>query len=192
MGVRKIASEGTVPNDARRIKRDSPQRCEMHQRGQSPTMRLLRGGGARSSRTLVGDARGQMTIELAAALPVLLAVALIAANAMTFFGQCAVFDRAAHQAVRIHAAAPAYGQGATTSCALAEADIREALGGSNVEVSVTCSSVGRNLERYTATLVFSPTLFGCGLRSQVFGVQMPGLTHTTEYVVDSYKPGVIV
>ena len=141
---------------------------------------------------LIGDKRGQMTIELAAALPVLLAVALVATNAMTFFGQCAVFDRAAHQAVRVHAAAPAYGQGAATSCALAEADIKEALGASNVEVNVTCSSAERNLERFTATLVFSPTLFGCGLRSQVFGVQMPVLTHVTEYVVDSYKPGVIV
>lgn len=155
-------------------------------------MRLLRGGDRGALRALVGNTRGQMTIELAAALPVLLVVALVAANAMTFFVQCAVFDRAAHQAVRVHAAAPAYGQGLATSCALVEADIRAALGGSNVEVSVTCSSAGRNLERFTATLVFSPILFGCGLRSQVFGVQMPGLTHTTEYVVDSYKPGVIV
>lgn len=136
--------------------------------------------------------RGQMTIELAAALPVLLAVALIAANALTFFGQCAVFDRAAHQAVRVHATAPAYGQGAGSSCALIEADIREALDGRGVEVRVSHSSAERDLDRYTATLTFYPTLFGAGLRSQVFGVQMPSLTHTTEYVVDSYKPGVIV
>ena len=138
------------------------------------------------------DERGQMTIELAAALPVLLAVALIAVNALVFFGQCAVFDRAAHQSVRVHAAAPAYGQSAASSCALVEADIREALGGRNVEVSVSCSPAGRDLERFTATLTFSPTLFGYGLRSQVFGVQMPCLSHTTEYVVDSYKPGVNV
>lgn len=144
------------------------------------------------ARKMVADSRGQMTIELAAALPVLLAVALIAANALTFFGQCAVFDRAAHQAVRIHAAAPAYGQGTSTTCALVEADIRQALGDANVDVSVTCSSAGRDLERYTATLTFSPALFGYGLRSQVFGVQMPHLTHVTDYVVDSYKPGVIV
>lgn len=140
----------------------------------------------------VVDSRGQMTIELAAALPVLLVVALLAANALTFFGQCAVFDRAAHQAVRVHAAAPAYNQGSSATCALVEADIRQALGVANVDVSVACSAAGRDLERYTATLSLSPTLFGYGLRSHVFGVQMPHLTHVTEYVVDSYKPGVII
>ena len=143
-------------------------------------------------KALAADARGQMTIELAAALPVLLAVALLATNALVFFGQCAVFDRAAHQAVRVHAVAPAYGQNAAMSCALAEADILQALGGANVDVRVSCSSAGGDLERYTATLSFSPTLFGYGLRSRVFGVQMPHLTHTTEYVVNTYKPGVIV
>ena len=136
--------------------------------------------------------RGQMTIELAAALPALLAVALIATNALTFLGQCAVFDRVAHQAVRVHASAPAYGQGAGSSCALIESDIRTALGGRGVEVTVSHSSAGRDLDRYTATLTFYPTLFGAGLRSQVFGVQIPRLTHASEYVVDSYKPGVIV
>ena len=135
---------------------------------------------------------GQMTIELAAVLPVLMIVAMIAVNAMTFFAECAVFDRAAHEAVRVHAAAPAYGQGPSQSCALAEADIRTALGDDNVVVSVTHTSAERDLDRYTATLEFSPTLFGMGLRSHVFGVDMPRLVHTTSYVVDSYKPGVIV
>lgn len=172
--VRIAASKEDAPCAAKRVERDAPLRREAR------------------AMELVAGVRGQMTIELAAALPVLLAVALLATNALVFFGQCAVFDRAAHQAVRVHAAAPAYGQGASASCALAEADIRQALGGANVEVSVTCSAAGRDLERYTATLVFSPSLFGYGLRSQAFGVQMPRLTHTTEYVVDSYKPGVIV
>lgn len=135
---------------------------------------------------------GQMTIELAAALPVLIIVAMIAVNAMTFFSECAVFDRAAHDAVRVHAAAPAYGQSPSQSCALAEADIRTALGDDNVVVSVTHANAERDLDRYTATLEFSPSLFGMGLRSRVFGVAMPRLVHTTSYVIDSYKPGVIV
>ena len=133
-----------------------------------------------------------MTMELAVALPVLLAVALIVANALTFLAQCAVFDRAAHEAVRVYAAAPAYRQSPAQSCALAETAIREALGSRNVEVSVTHSAAQRDLDRYTATLEFSPTLFGMGLRDQVFGIAMPRLAHTTEYVVDSYKPGVVV
>ena len=64
--------------------------------------------------------KGQMTVELAVAMPVLIVVAVIAANALTFFAECAVFDRVAHEAVRVHAAAPAYGQGPGQSCALVE------------------------------------------------------------------------
>ena len=135
---------------------------------------------------------GQMTIELAVALPVMIAVAMICVNALTFFEQCAVFDRAAHEAVRVHAAAPAYGQGYGQTCALIEADVRAALGARNVQVSVAHSAAERDLDRYTATLEFSPTLFGMGLRSSVFGVSMPGLSHSSVYVVDSYKPGLFV
>ena len=144
------------------------------------------------ARRLAKDSAGQMTIELAAVLPVALTVALLAVNALTFFGQCAVFDRVAHEAVRIHAASPAYRQGAAQSCALVEADIMAALGSENVDVSVSHSSAAFDLDCYTATLEYSPTLFGMGLRSQVFGVSMPRLIHSTDYVVDSYRAGVII
>lgn len=136
--------------------------------------------------------RGQMTIELAVALPVLIIVAVIATNAVAFFGQCAVFDRAVHHAVRVHAAAPAYGQGADQACAQVEADVVAVLDASNLEVSVARESTGADFEQFSATLEFHPTLFGMGLRSEVFGVALPTLTHTTRYVVDVYKPGVIV
>jgi hypothetical protein len=133
-----------------------------------------------------------MTVELVVALPVLLVVAAIAINACAFFGECAAFDRASHQAVRVHAASPAYRQSAQQSCTLAEADIREALDDSDAEIQVTCSPASFDLMRYTATLECAPTLFGMGLRSRVFGVNMPRLTHEVSYVVDVYKPGVVV
>lgn len=135
---------------------------------------------------------GQMTVELAVAMPVLIAVAVIAVNALTFFAECAVFDRVAHEAVRVHAAAPAYGQDTGQSCALVEQDICMALDADNLEVSVSCGAAGFDCEQFTATLVFHPTLFGMGLRSEVFGVSLPSLIHATSYVVDVYKPGVIV
>lgn len=136
--------------------------------------------------------RGQMTVELAVAMPVLIIVAVIAVNAITFFAECAVFDRVAHEAVRVHAAAPAYGQGPGQSCALVEQDIRSALDADNLDVSVSSCSAGFDCEQFTATLTFHPTLFGLGLRSEVFGVALPALSHTTSYVVDVYKAGVIV
>lgn len=136
--------------------------------------------------------RGQMTIELAVALPVLIAVAVVAVNALAFIADCAVFDRVAHDAVRVFAAAPAYGQGPVQACASCEVEIERAIGHPNVEVRVSHEPAALDLDRYTATLVFHPTLFGLGLRSEVFGVQMPALSHSTTYVVDGYKPGVIV
>lgn len=136
--------------------------------------------------------RGQMTVELAVAMPVLIIVAVIAVNAITFFAECAVFDRVAHEAVRVHAAAPAYGQGPNQSCALVEQDIHAALDADNLDVSVSCGSAGFDCEQFTATLTFHPTLFGLGLRSEVFGVALPTLSHTTSYVVDAYKPGVVI
>ena len=48
------------------------------------------------------DERGQMTVELAAAFPVLIIVAVIAVNALAFFSECAAFDNVFRDAVRVH------------------------------------------------------------------------------------------
>lgn len=132
-----------------------------------------------------------MTVELAVAMPVLIIVAVIAVNALTFFAECAVFDRVAHEAVRVRAAAPAYGQGPDQSCSLVEQDVRAVLDAENLDVSVSYGPAGFDCEQFTATLEFHPTLFGLGLRSEVFGVALPALSHTTSYIVDVYKPGVV-
>ena len=136
--------------------------------------------------------RGQMTIELAVAMPVLIAVVVIAVNAITFFAECAAFDRVACEAVRVHATAPAYGQGTDASVALIEETVKEQFDRANLQVSVEHGETGADFDEYRVTLAFRPTLFGRGFRSEVFGVSLPQLTHEVKYVVDSYKPGVIV
>lgn len=138
------------------------------------------------------DESGQMTVEMAVAMPALVVVAVIAVNACTFFYQCAVFDRVAHEAVRVYATSPAYGEGPGQACASVEQAVRSQLDDQNLDVSVTYAKVGADFDEYRVTLGFQPTLFGMGLRSEVFGVSMPQLEHATSYVVDSYKPGVIV
>ena len=138
------------------------------------------------------DESGQMTVEMAVAMPALIVVAIIAVNACTFFYQCAVFDRVAHEAVRVYAASPAYGEDLGQACASVEQAVRSQLDDQNLDVSVAYAKVGADFDEYRVTLGFQPTLFGMGLRSEVFGVSMPQLEHTTSYVVDSYKPGVIV
>ena len=138
------------------------------------------------------DENGQMTVELAAALPILIIVAVIAVNACTFFAECATFDRVSRQAVRVCAASPSYGQGTDQSCALIEEEVREALSDGPFDVAVSHGVTGADLDEFTITLEYHPTLFGMGLRSQVFGVEMPALVHVATYVIDVYKPGVIV
>lgn len=138
------------------------------------------------------DESGQMTVEMAVAMPALIVVAVIAVNACTFFYQCAVFDRVAHEAVRVYAASPAYGEGSGQACASVEQAVRSQLDDQNLDVSVSYAKVGADFDEYRVTLSFQPTLFGMGLRSEAFGVSMPQLEHTTSYVVDSYKSGVVV
>ena len=50
---------------------------------------------------LVREDGGQMVVELVALIPVMLIVAAIAANLIAYMGACAMFDRAAAEAVRV-------------------------------------------------------------------------------------------
>ena len=161
-------------------------------RSVAANLRWADGSAVGSQKQLCRRSCGQMTVELAVTMPVLIIVAVIAVNALTFLGDCAAFDRIAHGAVRVHASSLAYGQDASQSAALVEQEIRAAMGRDNLEVSVSRAGTGADFDEYRARLSYSPTLFGMGLRSEVFGVSLPELVHETSYVVDVYKPGVIL
>ena len=133
-----------------------------------------------------------MTVELAVAFPVLLIVAVIAVNALLFFSECAAFDRIAREAVRVHAASPAYGQGLEQSRALVADEVERAFEKPYLAVRVAVEGTDGGHARFTATLEFFPTLFGLGLKSSVFGVALPHLEHAVALAVDPYKPGVFV
>ncbi|MEG0015198.1 MAG: hypothetical protein RR747_01335 [Gordonibacter sp.] len=144
----------------------------------------LRGASARAG--------GQMTVELAVVFPVLLVVAVVAVNALLFFSECAGFDRVARDAVRVHATSPAYGQGLEQSRALVAATIEQAFDRPFVDARVAVEGAKGGCVRFTATLEFSPTLFGMGMRSSVLGVALPHLEHSVSMMVDPYKPGVLL
>ncbi len=139
-----------------------------------------------------GRSSGQMTVEFVAALPVLIAVAAVSVNALTFFGWCAAFDNDFRDLIRVYAASPAYGQGIGDTCALVERALDERLSADNLSVSVSAHGISAGHTSFSATLEYMPTLFGLGLRSEVMGVAMPKLSHTEELVVDCYKPGVLL
>lgn len=135
---------------------------------------------------------GQMTVEFAVAFPVLIVLAIIAANALLFFSECASFDNAFRDAVRVHAASPSYSQNLEQSRALVALTLTESFN-RPFEVSHVCvEGVAKGHVRFSATLEFYPTLFGLGLRSSVFGVPLPALSHTLALVIDCYKPGVCI
>ena len=135
------------------------------------------------------DERGQMTVELVAVLPVAIIIALVVVNALTFFSECAAFDRLSRNAVRICATSPGYGQSLGDSVAEVRALIDEELDAENLAAEVAAEQDALGHVRFTMKLVFHPTLFGLGLRDSVLGVALPALEHTETIVMDSYKPG---
>lgn len=136
--------------------------------------------------------RGQMTVELAVAFPVLIVVAVIAVNALTFFSECAAFDNAFRDAVRVHATSPAPGQGADQSGAQVQTALSAAFAKGNEQARVAVEGVSGGHTRFTGTLEYWPTLFGLGLKTSVFGIALPPLSHSASMTVDCYKPGVLL
>lgn len=139
------------------------------------------------------DTRGQMTVELAVVLPVVMVIAVIATNAVHFFALCSLFDRTAHQSIRVYAASPAYGSDALQCCSQIEQSLRNTFAeNDNVFIQVSYEAYGVDLQEFTATIHYAPTLFGLKLTDRVFGVALPQLTHMTRFVVDSYRPGIFI
>ena len=130
-----------------------------------------------------------MTVELVVVLPVAIVIALVVVNALTFFSECAAFDRLSRNAVRLCATSPNYGETLADTAGKVRSLLEEELEADNLaaEVSVEGDALGH--ARFTMKLVFHPTLFGLGLRDSVLGVALPALEHTETIVVDSYKPG---
>ena len=135
---------------------------------------------------------GQMTVEFAVAFPILIVVAVIAVNALLFFGQCAAFDRIAREAVRVHATSPAYGQTQDQTIALITEALEAELDAESATATVSASGGVSGQVTYTALLRFAPTLLGLGLKSSVFGVALPCLEHSVTMTVVAYRPGVIL
>lgn len=146
---------------------------------------------ARRLRAKMACIRGQMTVELCVVFPVIIVIAVIATNAMLFFGNCAEFDRVGRNAVRTFAAVPTHGSGEGVAQAQVLAALEGALDAENLEVNVASSRDFRGYEEYVMTLCFHPTLFGMGLKQEVFGVSLPSLTHESRIIVNPYKPGML-
>lgn len=158
---------------------------------------------------------GQMTVELAVMVPVVLVVALVVMNLMDYVEACAAFDQASLDAVVAHGVAPSGEQSLTAAVAEVESALAEAVGREgrcSVEVraeSVMEGEPGGGFETDTepgsdSSFIVSPLLtrFVCTLTYSPWPktLRLPGitleaplaLTHERELVVDRYRPGVVV
>lgn len=133
---------------------------------------------------------GQATVELAVALPVLLAVALVMSNALLYLSECARFDRLARNAIRICAASPAYGEDAGACASAAERLLESQMSEGGVTCSVSVSA-DAGLLRFVASMDYRPVFLGAHMREEVFGVPITPLRHEVALVVDPYDAGVI-
>ena len=138
----------------------------------------------------LADERGQMMVELCVVFPVAIVIALIAVNALTFFGDCARFDRLAHNSIRVASSSPSFSLSSADQIGeevLAQLDDGMAEG--DLDINMNVSVTAENYMRYEMELVYHPTLFGLSMRSEIFGVSLPSLSHKIEYTVDPYRAG---
>ena len=133
-----------------------------------------------------------MTIEAMVALPALIAVAVIAVNALLFFDACASFDRQFRLAVTTFATSPAHGEGQGAAMGRVEQSLEQAIDEEYLDTEVSVSGHSPGWITYTGELRFTPTLFGHGFSGSAFGVSLPPIVHRAELTIDPYKPGAIV
>lgn len=136
--------------------------------------------------------RGQMTVEFVIAFPVMLSVAAIAINVVLFLSECAAFDRLAPEAVRVHASARAYGEDAAQARVAIQEELTQRFSRDYLSFDVESYDEFGGLQTYVLTLEFEPTLFGINLKSKIFGVELPRITHQSIMTINPYRPGVLL
>lgn len=163
-------------------------------------MRRIAGWPARRVRL---GASGQMTVEAAMSIPLLLVSAYVVANLMLFVEACGEFDRIALDAVVSQGVSPSGELTEDAACAQVRSCIEDAMGhGATCSVDVSAKeephgwaegasfSLFPGLTRYECTLSYRPwpgsfSIAGVSFSSPAL------LTHTRSLVVDRYRAGVV-
>jgi hypothetical protein len=152
---------------------------------------------------LILSCKGQMAVELAVALPVILIMLGVLVNTMCYLNVCARFDRLAAEAVRIEAVSPAYGDYGSQSradkvAALLRRKFADKAGTVRIEVFVQRGPrpeagglsipLAPQPETYVCVLHYSPA----GLGVNFFGMDLLSLEHRRFYLIDPFRPGVLL
>ena len=133
-----------------------------------------------------GREHGQMAVELAVVMPVILIMLVMAVDMLVFAGECARFDHIAPQRVLAQAAsAPidGYELGARTAAIRAALESDFAKEGSSIEVSYEDAGVA----------LASMSVYRCTFRFAPWPLSIAGapalLEHECNIAVDPYTPG---
>ena len=133
-----------------------------------------------------GREHGQMAVELAVVMPVILIVLVIAVDMLVFAGECARFDHIAPQRVLAQAAsAPmdGYELGARTAAIRAALESDFTKEGSSIEVSYEDAGVAlASMSVYRCTFRFAPWPLSIAGAPEL-------LEHECNIAVDPYTPG---
>lgn len=133
---------------------------------------------------------GQMAVELAIVLPLVLVVFVIALDCMVFMGECARFDHIACQRVLALGVSPAKdGYGADARVESVRAALAGEFDAHGERVEVSCSRADGAGGVAVYELGLSMPLWPLG-GTTLFGTGMPSLLqHRFRFAVDPYTPG---
>lgn len=146
---------------------------------------------------------GQMAVELAVLMPVVVVVSLVVYNLGRFVSLCAAFDRISLDAVLSQGVAPSGSQTQMVAVEEVRSCILESLGeGEACDVEVSASrmegsgmsgslSVLPHLTKFTCTLTYRPWPSAFVLAGVVYDAPL-ALHHSRSLVVDRYSPGVVM
>lgn len=145
-------------------------------------------------RLLVGKrgASGQMALELAVLMPVVIAVALIVFNLARFVSLCAAFDRISLSSVTALGVSPAGTQDTLAAVGAVEEGVAQAFERhEECTIEVSAEPAGLGLTRFRCLLIYRPWPSSFVIAGVPYGAPF-ALRHERSLVVDRFKPGVVM
>lgn len=135
---------------------------------------------------------GQMTVEIAVVFPVVIVIAVILFNALSFASLCGSFDRLAKNEIRSICSSLSLEESEEENFDALVRNLNERFHDENVSVTCKKRHLSNSFMEYTCELNFFPTLFGMELKKSTFGIELPPLKHIQRHVVDQKKEGDIL
>lgn len=148
------------------------------------------------------DDSGQMAVELAVLIPVVITVGLIVVNVLQYAELCARFDRVAYNAVLVAGVSPEGGAEGFAASEAVRSQIVDAMQSTSCDITVSAEirtardsdaliSLSSGTTRYACTLVYHPWPHAVSIAGATLSLPF-GVEHTRELVVDRYRQAIVL